>query len=447
MHPTIRASLLLAAALFIREGAATGCAADNCYRALFPCPSPSAVSVAAAFCATITADGTTATNYPTRATNACGPTPYRYISACQCGPTCSTSIATSTSTSTSTTSTTTVSTCSPTPTNGGLVYGDFECTPNYLAPWAVSVLDTGVSTILATPGFTKPQAYKHYLAGSRSCSLSDSNCINVRLSYPSAVPVTPGGKYKLTYAVRFDGSDTSARIRPLISGNVLPETSASSTSAGLATWKFVDVPYEAGPSQTTALVEFESIVGYLSLDTVTFAPVDAYIGSVVPLGVVPDGEFETGTLGSWTQTIIDPDVFAGVVSLSSYPSSSPNGNWAWQVGIAVPPVPGREEPWTIARARIRSASFPVTPGQKYALSFKLWSSVKSGWGWMAVWINDNPVWRRYPNEVPHAGGVFGQIVLYWTAPVDLTNTTIRFECSFNSPGTFMVDSVILVAVN
>ncbi|KAK3987361.1 hypothetical protein QBC44DRAFT_331636 [Cladorrhinum sp. PSN332] len=441
MHPTLRAPLLLAAALFAGEGAATGgtkCNADNCYRALFPCPSPSAVSIASAFCATITADGTTATNYPTRATNACGQTPDRYISACKCGPTCSTSIATST--------TSTSSTCSPTPTNGGLVYGDFECAPNYLAPWNVQILDTGVATTSATPGFTNLQAYRHYLANTRSCSLSDSNCINARLTYPTSVAVTPGGKYKLTYAVRFDGSDTAARIRPLISGTALPEVSGASSSAGLSTWKFVDLPWTAGSTQTTALVQFESVVGYLSLDTVTFAPIDAYSGTPAPLGILPDGEFESG-LGSWTQTIIDPAVTAGVVSLSSYPSSDPNGNWAWQVGISTTPVPGNEEPWTLSRARITSATVAVTPGKRYLLSWKSWANTKTNWGWLAVWINDNPVWRRYPTEVPHAAGVFGQNTLYWTAPAGVTSTTIRFDVNFLAVGTWMVDSVLFVEVN
>ncbi|KAI0433192.1 hypothetical protein F5Y09DRAFT_352206 [Xylaria sp. FL1042] len=58
------------------------CNADNCYRALFPCPSPSAVTEAVSYCVTVSADS--ATNYPTRAIAACGTGKERYISACSC---------------------------------------------------------------------------------------------------------------------------------------------------------------------------------------------------------------------------------------------------------------------------------------------------------------------------------------------------------------------------
>ncbi|KAK4166846.1 hypothetical protein QBC43DRAFT_10884 [Cladorrhinum sp. PSN259] len=442
MHPTLRFSLLLAAALFAREGAA-GCNADNCYRALFPCPSPSAVSIASAFCATITADGTTATNYPTRAANACGPTPDRYISACRCGPTCSTSILTSTSTPT-TSSTSTSSTCSPTPTNGGLVYGDFECGPNYKTPWSVQKFDTGLGYTYPTPGFTKSRAYGQYMANSPSYPISDANFVNARLTYPNSVAVSPSGRYKLTYAVRFDGRDPAARIRPLISGASLGEVSGSASSAGLGAWKFVDLPWTAGSSQTSALVQFETVIAYLSLDTITFAPVEAYCGSTVPLGILPDGEFECG-LGSWTQTVVDPGVTAGVVSLSSYPGSNPNGNYAWRVDSPTVPDPANQEFRT--SARIVSAAAAVTPGKRYMLSWKSWANVRTNWGFLAVFINDSNVWRRYPTEVPQDAGVFGQISLYWTAPAGVTSATVRFDAAFLDIGTWMVDSVLFLEVN
>ncbi|KAI1429086.1 hypothetical protein F5Y12DRAFT_591333 [Xylaria sp. FL1777] len=58
------------------------CNADNCYRALFPCPSPSAVTEAVRYCATVSDDS--ATNYPTKAIAACGTSRDLYISACSC---------------------------------------------------------------------------------------------------------------------------------------------------------------------------------------------------------------------------------------------------------------------------------------------------------------------------------------------------------------------------
>jgi len=67
-----------------------------------PCQAPVIWSSARAFCATITAGGTTATDYPTRATAACGTAPAKYLSACArsltCTPTTSTSAPSPTST-------------------------------------------------------------------------------------------------------------------------------------------------------------------------------------------------------------------------------------------------------------------------------------------------------------------------------------------------------------
>ncbi|KAJ2969355.1 hypothetical protein NUW58_g10009 [Xylaria curta] len=58
------------------------CNADNCYRALFPCSTSSAVAEALRYCATVSAKS--ATNYPSKAIAACGTKIDRYISACSC---------------------------------------------------------------------------------------------------------------------------------------------------------------------------------------------------------------------------------------------------------------------------------------------------------------------------------------------------------------------------
>ncbi|KAI0533864.1 hypothetical protein GGR58DRAFT_516594 [Xylaria digitata] len=58
------------------------CNADNCYRALFPCPSPWVVIEAVRYCATVSANS--ASNYPTQAIAVCGTGKERYISACSC---------------------------------------------------------------------------------------------------------------------------------------------------------------------------------------------------------------------------------------------------------------------------------------------------------------------------------------------------------------------------
>lgn len=62
------------------------CNHDNCYRALFPTASPTALTTASAFCTSLdlALDPSTVTGYPTRATSACGNTPSTYMSACTC---------------------------------------------------------------------------------------------------------------------------------------------------------------------------------------------------------------------------------------------------------------------------------------------------------------------------------------------------------------------------
>ncbi|KAF7559036.1 hypothetical protein G7046_g5121 [Stylonectria norvegica] len=101
------------------------CNADNCYRAMFPCQSglENAWSTASNFCATSTAHSTTASDYPTRATDHCGLTANSYLSVCSCGPTC-----------------TPRPTCTSTPRPpGAFLYNDFEC----VLP-TVEVLDLAV---------------------------------------------------------------------------------------------------------------------------------------------------------------------------------------------------------------------------------------------------------------------------------------------------------------
>ncbi|KAK8087598.1 hypothetical protein PG997_002559 [Apiospora hydei] len=105
---------------------------------MFPCASSAALSTAATYCQTITASGATATNYPTRAVSACGTTPARYLSACSCGPTCTTATPIPTATP-----------CpAPNPTSGNVLSNsDFECG---LAPWKPQIHDPSSASYLLT---------------------------------------------------------------------------------------------------------------------------------------------------------------------------------------------------------------------------------------------------------------------------------------------------------
>ncbi|KAM0322546.1 hypothetical protein ACHAQA_009393 [Verticillium albo-atrum] len=68
--------------------ASASCYANECQQALFPCSDPEALASGTEFCATVTAYGTTATNYPDPATKVCGQEPSEYVTACACGSSC-----------------------------------------------------------------------------------------------------------------------------------------------------------------------------------------------------------------------------------------------------------------------------------------------------------------------------------------------------------------------
>ncbi|KAK0710435.1 hypothetical protein B0T21DRAFT_352636 [Apiosordaria backusii] len=449
---SLKSSVALAVVALAGFGAAAGCAADNCYRALFPCPSPSAVSVASAFCATITASGTTATNYPTRATNACGTTAARYISACQCGPTCSYLTVlgtTSTSTSPQSTSTasaceapptSTTSTCEATPTNGNLLSGDFECG---VVPWTAQVFEpfTNVYGIsVATPGLTNVKSFQTQFLGPNNCA---TTCTYARITSP-VFPVTPGAKYKYTFATWFDGV-----TRGFVGTKINDRTgrTVSALDYPVSKWRFHHYPFQANATENQVSVFFEWLNVESKLDSITFAPVTAYCGSTPPIGTLPDGEFECG-MGAWTQQKPDPAVTAGVVNLAAdslYTNSFPMGDYAWRVVSPGTPDPANQE--LHVSARVISGVMSVTPGKKYLVYFTSFFSNRTV-GSVGVMINNSPIYTRNPND--SAQGVptyFAPNHILWTAPVGLTSASVKIEALMFGAGTIAIDSVLFVEVN
>ncbi|WYZ35735.1 hypothetical protein EsH8_X_000382 [Colletotrichum jinshuiense] len=224
------------------------CNADNCYRALFPCPSPGAVSSASAFCATITAGSTTATNFPTRATAACGTVASRYISACACGPTCS---ATPTPT--------------PCPSFGGLLTnGDFECG---IAPWTLELPDPDVSTgITSASANSGLHSFEARLLRDRPEQVPP---LVTRLKSPT-VPVQGNVPGKLTFAVWFDNMDAGF-VGVMINGLPVSTTDARD-GAGWGVWKPVSVDYT--PSSDTLQITFDflyaGVASVVRIDSIVF---------------------------------------------------------------------------------------------------------------------------------------------------------------------------------
>lgn len=385
-------------ALAVSFRAANACAADNCYRALFPCPSPSAVAIASSFCATITANGVTATNYPTRATAACGTSAARYISACQCGPTCY-------PTTTLATSTASTSTCTPSPSNGGLIYGDFEC--GGFGPWATSTVDAGFAIAVQTPGLTGKKSVQGTFVGNSVCK---DRCSAGRID-AATVSVTPGIPYKVTYATWMDGA-TSGFIGLMINGN--GERTIDVGDLPTSQWNFIQHSWNNLLSRTTANVTLEWYGPAGRLDAITFAPLAAYCGPNPPIGIMPDGEFECG-LGGWSQQVPDPGCTAGAISTDGLIPTNQGlgafGQYAWQAISPTAPNPANQQQGV--SARVISPALPVIPGKTYLLAFTAYFSAR-GIGFLGVKINDNPVMTRDPADLHQGILWFAPNQVFWT---------------------------------
>ncbi len=396
---------------------------------MFPCPSPSAVSVASAFCATVTAGGTTATNYPTRATAACGTTPDRYISACKCGPTC---YPTTTTLATSTTST---STCTPTPSNGGLVYGDFEC--GGLGPWSTSTVDAGFAIAVQTPGLTGKLSVQGTFVGNSVCK---NSCSAGRID-SGPLPVTPGTKYKMTFATWMDGS-TTGFIGLMINGG--GQRTVDAYDYTRSQWRFIQHPWVAPAGKTTADIVLEWYGPAGRLDTITFAPVTAYCGPNPPIGIMPDGEFECG-MGGWTQQVPDPGCTAGVMTTNGLIAENQGikafGDFAWQAYSPTAPNPANQE--LGVSARLFSPIIPVTPGKTYMLAYTAYFDA-TNIGFLGIMINGGGVQTRDPGDWDMGTGWFGPNQVFWTAPAGVTTAQVKFEAVMSSAFRMAVDSVIFV---
>ncbi|KAB5540336.1 hypothetical protein GE09DRAFT_1225788 [Coniochaeta sp. 2T2.1] len=247
-------TLLAASASLFGTAVQATCHADNCYRALFPCNSPAALSSAVDFCLILTAVKATATTTPTRATAACGTDPARYSSACSCGPTCA--------------PTTTPTPPCPTPTSGNVIpNADFECG---IACWIPEVPDSAATWKISSPG----------AAGSDSAFEADllqypaTPELGVSVRVTSAeVAVTPGVEYRLTFNSWFDHID-SGFIGVMV--NEAPIYTVDAADKGAGDWHLNTVAYT--PTTSTVRLRFEFLFGnqhapgVQKVDSVVFAP-------------------------------------------------------------------------------------------------------------------------------------------------------------------------------
>lgn len=227
----------------------------SCYRALFPCASPAAVSSALDFCHTLTAGTALTTTIPTRATSACGTDPAHYSSACSCGPSCPTSIITSTT-----------NPACPTPTIGVVPNGDFECG---ITSWTPQVPDSAATWKISSPGATGTNAFEADLL---SAPATPELGVSVRVT-SAAVAVTPGVPYVLAFNSWFDDL-LSGFIGVMV--NDSPIYTVDATDKGAGSWQLNEVPYT--PTTSTVTLRFEFLFGtqheprVQKIDTVVLRP-------------------------------------------------------------------------------------------------------------------------------------------------------------------------------
>lgn len=167
---------LLTPAIFISAAfAASTCNHNNCYRALFPTASPSAISIASAFCKSLSSSTATITNFPTRATSACGTSLPPYSSACACLDT---------------------ALCDASQPSGQPVRnGGFECN---LAPWVVDTNKRGNYSV-SSPAYTGSNSF--------GFTTNQTTADNSPPSIQQTVTVTAGQQYNLSFATWFSDRD------------------------------------------------------------------------------------------------------------------------------------------------------------------------------------------------------------------------------------------------
>ena len=360
---------------------------------------------------------------------ACGTDPARYISACSRGPTCSATSTTTASTTTSTTSTSTAAGCSPTPSNGGLIYGDFEC--GDLGPWIPSGIQSGFSVATGTPGLTGKRSVQGVFTGPAACK----NSCSVGKIVSPPIPVTPGVAYKMTWATWMDGH-TSGFVGVVLNGG---GRTIDVYDYNQNEWRFNQYPWVAPAGTTSTTMFFDWYGPEARIDAVTLAPLTAYCGPNPPIGLLADGEFECG-LGAWTQQVPDSNTNAGAKSTGTLQASQAYGNLAW---IATTQGPNRSQQELGISARITSGAMPVTPGKSYMLAWTNYFNA-FGIGFLGVKINGNAVMTVDPGDAHQYPGWFANTQYFWVAPAGVTTATVTFEAAFGSAGTIGVDSVIFV---
>lgn len=213
--------------------------------------------MATAFCSTITAGGTTAANYPTRATAACGATPARYLSACACGPTC-------TPTPTASPTPTPSLDCDPAPTPEGpppptqnlVVNGGFQCG---LHAWAKETPDpVAVAGVVSLPGAGASGSSRYFEAHLTGVAQPPVLEVSARVTQ-TGIQVVGNVPTRVIYYTKFNALNAGF-VGVKINGNPVDTVSAADHGASsIDSWQWNEFSWTPGPDVSVATLEFEFI--------------------------------------------------------------------------------------------------------------------------------------------------------------------------------------------
>ncbi|KAI4860651.1 hypothetical protein F4820DRAFT_452691 [Hypoxylon rubiginosum] len=320
--------------------AQSGCNHDDCYNALFPCESPGAVVEALDYCSTVGRYG--ATNYPARATAACGNTNKRaYMSACACNVACPSLLSSTEScTSTSTGSTLTTS-----------IRASGNALPS--SESLNSVTSTGSSSTLTSVG--SPVSTNTGSGASGSSTLPATTTISSDATDPSSqdpasntgtMSSDPGSSTSVSAAT----STASTTSVPTSQDPVSASSNISDTSSSTRSW------LSGGPSSISQSTFTSNTTGTATISLSSMLSSSIHWTNTSSTSGAPTSLGDHGTLLS---TLLDPSSTLDPSSASTASSANSVSTTPSTTSSETPSTFPAEPPTFTSTSRItRSASSP-----------------------------------------------------------------------------------------
>ncbi|KAI1778882.1 hypothetical protein F4818DRAFT_455135 [Hypoxylon cercidicola] len=285
--------------------AQSGCNHDDCYNALFPCESPGALAEALNYCSTVGRYG--ATNYPPRATAACGNSNKQaYMSACACSVACPTVLSITESSCASTISASSTFTTS--------IRASGNSQPSFSSPSSISStssastltsLGSPVSTNTNSGTATSTSPTLSTTAGTDPSSLDPASSTGTSSSDPSSSTGTVPSDSGLSSSVL----STTSVLTTSTQTSSDPTSASSNTSGTLSSTS-------SGPSGGPSSISPSTFTSNTTATaTISLSSVLSSSTHWTNTTSTPGAPTSLGDPGTSSSTLLDP-------SLTSDPSSS-----------------------------------------------------------------------------------------------------------------------------